>query len=50
MLYRFPLKMHIGAPDVPLVKAGQEVKRGQCIAEPNGLGAKIHTSVSRKGF
>lgn len=47
-LYRFPLKMHIGAPDIPLVKVGEEVKRGQCIAEPNGLGARIHTSVSGK--
>lgn len=48
MLYRFPLKMHVGAPNVSLVKEGQEVKRGECIAEPNGLGARIHTSVSGK--
>lgn len=47
-LYKFPLKMHVGAPDVPVVKEGQAVKRGECIAEPNGLGAKIHTSVSGK--
>jgi len=47
-IYRFPLKMHVGAPDIPVVKINQEVKRGQCIAEPNGLGAKIHTSVSGK--
>lgn len=45
-LYKFPLKMHVGVPDISLVKEGQEVKRGECIAEPNGLGAKIHTSVS----
>ncbi|WPC42026.1 proline reductase-associated electron transfer protein PrdC [Clostridium sp. JS66] len=45
-LYSFPLKMHVGAPDVPAVKEGQKVKRGECIAEPKGLGAKIHTSVS----
>ncbi len=45
-LYKFPLKMHVGAPDVPCVKEGKRVKRGECIAEPNGLGAKIHTSVS----
>lgn len=44
--YYFPLKMHVGAPDVPIVKEGQLVKRGECIAEPNGLGAKIHSSVS----
>lgn len=47
-LYKFPLKMHVGAPDNPIVKENEEVKRGQCIAEPNGLGAKIHTSVSGK--
>jgi len=46
--FKFPLKMHVGAPDVAAVKEGQEVKRGECIAEPNGLGAKIHTSVSGK--
>ncbi|NFQ36977.1 proline reductase-associated electron transfer protein PrdC, partial [Clostridium sporogenes] len=45
-LFSFPLRMHVGAPDAPCVKAGQKVKRGECIAEPNGLGAKIHTSVS----
>ena len=44
--YSFPLKMHVGAPSVAIVKEGQEVKRGECIAEPKGLGAKIHTSVS----
>lgn len=45
-LFYFPLKMHVGAPDVPCVKVGNNVKRGECIAEPNGLGARIHTSVS----
>ncbi|EJO5348220.1 proline reductase-associated electron transfer protein PrdC [Clostridium botulinum] len=45
-MFSFPLRMHVGAPDVPCVKEGQKVKRGECIAEPNGLGAKIHTSVS----
>ncbi|WML36534.1 proline reductase-associated electron transfer protein PrdC [Clostridium sp. OS1-26] len=43
--YYFPLKMHVGAPDVPVVKEGQLVKRGECIAEPNGLGSKIHSSI-----
>ncbi len=43
--YRFPLKMHIGAPAVPIVKEGQSIKRGECIAEPKGLGAKIHSSI-----
>ena len=42
------LKQHIGAPCVPTVKAEDEVKRGQCIAEPSGLGAKIFSSVSGK--
>jgi proline reductase-associated electron transfer protein PrdC len=46
--FKFPLKMHVGAPDVAIVKEGQEVKRGECIAEPNGLGAKIHASVTGK--
>lgn len=46
--FKFPLKMHVGAPDAAIVKEGQEVKRGECIAEPNGLGAKIHSSVSGK--
>ncbi|MCS4514220.1 proline reductase-associated electron transfer protein PrdC, partial [Clostridium botulinum] len=45
-MFSFPLRMHVGAPDAPCVKEGQKVKRGECIAEPNGLGAKIHTSVS----
>ena len=45
--YKFPLKMHVGAPCEAIVKINEEVKRGQCIAEPTkGLGAKIHTSVS----
>lgn len=44
----FPLKMHIGKESLPIVKVGEEVERGQCIANPNGLGAKIHTSVSGK--
>jgi proline reductase-associated electron transfer protein PrdC len=47
-LYRFPLKMHVGVPSKPIVKVGQNVKRGECIAQPNGLGAKIHSSVSGK--
>lgn len=47
-LYVIPLKQHIGAPCTPVVNMGDEIKRGQCIAEPNGLGAKIHTSVSGK--
>lgn len=48
LLYKFPLKMHVGAPCKAIVKVDEIVKRGQCIAEPNGLGAKIHTSVTGK--
>lgn len=44
----FPLKMHVGLPSFPVVSEGDLVKRGQCLAEPNGLGAKIHSSVSGK--
>ncbi|GCF93010.1 proline reductase-associated electron transfer protein PrdC [Enterococcus florum] len=43
-----PLKQHVGAPCRGVVKAGEDVKRGQLIAEPNGLGAKIHASFSGK--
>lgn len=45
LIYRFPLKMHVGAPCNPIVKMGQRVKRGELIGEPQGLGAKIHSSV-----
>lgn len=44
--FYFPLKMHVGAHDAPCVKEGDNVKRGECIAEPSGLGARIHSSVS----
>ncbi|SHE44457.1 proline reductase-associated electron transfer protein PrdC [Tissierella praeacuta DSM 18095] len=47
-LYRIPLKQHVGAPCVEVIKIGDKVLRGQCIAEPNGLGAKIHSSVTGK--
>jgi len=45
-IYRIPLKQHIGASDIPLVKAGEIIERGALIAAPNGLGANIHASVS----
>ncbi|MEL7566064.1 MAG: 4Fe-4S dicluster domain-containing protein [Dehalobacterium sp.] len=43
-----PLKQHIGAPAQPVVKIGQEVKRGALIgAVPEGaMGADIHASIS----
>lgn len=43
-----PMLMHLGAPCKPLVAAGDEVKLGQLIGEPTGLGAPIHASVSGK--
>ena len=46
--YKFPLKMHVGAPSTTIVKEGQMVKRGECIANPEGLGAKIHSSITGK--
>ncbi len=42
------LKQHVGAPCKPIVNIGDEVKKGQLIAEPNGLGANIHASVYGK--
>jgi proline reductase-associated electron transfer protein PrdC len=48
MTYKFPLKMHVGAPSIAIVKEGQIVKRGECIANPEGCGAKIHSSIAGK--
>lgn len=41
------LQQHIGAPAVPLVKAGEHVQRGQVVGEiPEGaLGARVHASL-----
>lgn len=44
-IYNILLKQHIGAPDIPVVKIGDMVSKGQLIAEPDGLGANIHASV-----
>lgn len=46
--FRFPLKQHIGAPSVPVVKLGALVSRGQLIAaKPSeSLGANLYSSVS----
>lgn len=44
-----PMNMHIGAPSVPCVKVGDEVKVGQLIAEAGGfVSAPVHASVSGK--
>ena len=42
-----PLKQHVGAPCKAVVMAGDQVQRGQLIAEPNGLGANIHASLAK---
>ncbi|MTI54395.1 MAG: proline reductase-associated electron transfer protein PrdC [Geosporobacter ferrireducens] len=39
------LKQHVGAPCEAIVKAGDEVKKGQRVAIPQGLGANLHASV-----
>ena len=45
---RIPLRMHIGAPSVPVVQVGDDVKAGQLIAKcPEGaLGSAIHASIA----
>ncbi|MBD3182730.1 electron transport complex subunit RsxC [Candidatus Poribacteria bacterium] len=44
-----PLQQHIGAPAQPLVEVGDEVKKGQKIAEAGGfVSANIHASTSGK--
>lgn len=46
ILIKISLKQHIGKPATPRVSVKDEVKRGQLIASPDGLGANIHSSVS----
>ncbi len=43
--FKFVLKMAVGAPSKSIVNIDEEVKRGQCIAEPISLGCKIHSSI-----
>lgn len=45
---KIPLKMHIGAPSVPVVSAGQAISRGDLIADikEGALGANVHASIS----
>jgi Na+-translocating ferredoxin:NAD+ oxidoreductase RnfC subunit len=42
-----PLAQHVGSPAVPLVKPGQRVHEGECVAgiREGALGARIHTSI-----
>lgn len=44
----FPLKQHVGGPCKSIVKDGENVVRGQLIAEPQGLGANIFSSATGK--
>ena len=45
----YPMSQHIGAPAQAVVKAGDQVTRGQMIAQPaQGLSVGIHASVSGK--
>ncbi len=42
-----PLHQHIGTPALPIVKIGDEVKKGQKIGEASGfISANIHASIS----
>jgi Na+-translocating ferredoxin:NAD+ oxidoreductase RnfC subunit len=45
-----PLKQHLGKPAVPVVQAGDRVKKGDLIGEiPEGaLGARVHASIDGK--
>ncbi len=45
MVIKIMLRQHIGTPAAPIVKIGKEVRKGQLIARPDGLGANIHSSV-----
>ncbi|MFH1469042.1 MAG: electron transport complex subunit RsxC [Pseudomonadota bacterium] len=44
--YLLPLSQHLGAPSKPIVVVGQEVARGQRIAEPGGfVSTSLHSPV-----
>ncbi len=43
---KLPLRMHIGAPSEPLVKAGDRVEKGQLVARAAGnVSANLHASI-----
>lgn len=42
------LRQHVGGPCKSIVKIGEDVKKGQLIAVPEGLGANLHSSVYGK--
>lgn len=42
-----PVRQHIGAPAKVIVEKGQQVKKGQMVAEPGGfVSAPVHSSIS----
>lgn len=42
-----PVRQHIGAPSVPIVKKGDNVKKGQVVAAADGaVSSNIHASIS----
>lgn len=42
-----PLSQHLGKPAVPVIRAGQEIMRGQVIAEPDGfMSVAMHAPAS----
>lgn len=44
-----PIRQHIGAPCVPVVKVGDEIKKGQVIAEAQAfVSSPVHASISGK--
>lgn len=48
-VYTLPLSQHLGAPCKAVVKVGQQVKRGQVIAEPGGfVSMTLHSPVTGK--
>lgn len=48
MIIKIPLKQHIGGVNKAIIKVGDKLSKGQLIAEPDGLGANIHSSVYGK--
>lgn len=47
--YVMPLGQHIGVPARPVVKVGQQLRRGQMIAEPGGfMSTALHSPVTGK--
>jgi Na+-translocating ferredoxin:NAD+ oxidoreductase RnfC subunit len=45
---RIPLRQHIGAPAIPVVRVGQQVREGDLVGEiPEGaMGARVHASIN----